>query len=163
MQRRNFLIGAGSAAVGASALIGSGAFTSVEAERQVTVETAGDAQAYLALTGDEEYVSSESEGMLTIDLGGATTTNNGGGFNDDAITTVEAVDIENRGTNDVDVTVDDTELGAGVTATINNGPLTLPAGNTEERAIEFVVDTLNEDPDGTQDLGILTIEATDST
>ena len=47
MQRRNFLIGAAGTAIGGSALVGSGAFTSVEADRSIDVSTAGDQSALL--------------------------------------------------------------------------------------------------------------------
>lgn len=50
MKRRNFLVGLGAFAGGGSVTVGSGAFASTEAERIVTVETAGDDRAYLRLT-----------------------------------------------------------------------------------------------------------------
>ena len=49
MDRRKFLVGLGSASVGGSALIGSGAFSRVEAQRSVTIEVAEDPDAYLGL------------------------------------------------------------------------------------------------------------------
>lgn len=50
MKRRNFVVGLGAFAAGGGVTVGSGAFSSVEAERTVTVETAGDDEAYLRLT-----------------------------------------------------------------------------------------------------------------
>ena len=50
MNRRNVLIGLGGLVAGGGALIGTGAFDTVEAERTVSVETAGDAAALLAFS-----------------------------------------------------------------------------------------------------------------
>lgn len=53
MKRRTFVLGLGTTATGSGAMIGSGAFSSAEAERTVSVETANDSDAYLALTEPE--------------------------------------------------------------------------------------------------------------
>lgn len=50
MKRRNFILGLGVTVAGSGVAVGSGAFSSVEAERTVTVETATDDNAYLRLT-----------------------------------------------------------------------------------------------------------------
>ncbi|MFA9415777.1 hypothetical protein [Natrinema sp. HArc-T2] len=88
MERRKFLIGAGSTAIGASALVGSGAFTSVSANRKLVVETADDADALLALEAEgtpnaNEYVD-ETGNAISIDISTAA----GDGVNDDAKTIV---------------------------------------------------------------------------
>lgn len=49
MRRRRLLTGLGTLAGGSSLALGTGAFTSVEAERSVTVDTADDAYAFLRL------------------------------------------------------------------------------------------------------------------
>lgn len=49
MRRRTFMLGLGTTAAGGASLIGSGAFTSVEAERTISVETAADSDAFLKL------------------------------------------------------------------------------------------------------------------
>ena len=70
MQRRNFLVGIGSASVGGSALLGSGAFSRVESHRNVTVEVAEDPDAYLGLdkcdTPNGSYVDIDDNGHLEI-------------------------------------------------------------------------------------------------
>ena len=70
MQRRNFLVGLGSASVGGSALLGSGAFSRVESHRNVTVEVAEDPDAYLGLdkcdTPNGSYVDIDDNGHLEI-------------------------------------------------------------------------------------------------
>ncbi len=102
MERRKFLIGAGSAAVGTSALIGSGAFTQVKADREVKIKVADDNDALLAFQASEgpngDYAE-ESNGTLTID-----TSNLGGssGVNQDASTRIRDVfEIQNEGTQTV--------------------------------------------------------------
>ena len=104
MERRKFLIGAAGTAIGGSALVGSGAFTSVEAERDVTVEVGGDNDAYLGLEAERDDIISDDGGsdQLTIDLGSETTEEGGEGFNQEAITKVEGVfSITNQGTQEV--------------------------------------------------------------
>jgi hypothetical protein len=71
MQRRQFLIGAGSAALGGSALLGSGAFTRVESHRGVTVQVAEDPSAYLGLakcpgSANGSYAWLDGEGHLEV-------------------------------------------------------------------------------------------------
>lgn len=57
MKRRKFIWGTGAAATSGASLLGSGAFSSVEAERRVKVEVADDNEAFLALKqlGDGKY------------------------------------------------------------------------------------------------------------
>jgi hypothetical protein len=63
MQRRKFIIGAGALASGSAAAVGTGAFSSAQAERSFSVSTSGDASAQLALEGiDGEYVSDDGVG-----------------------------------------------------------------------------------------------------
>jgi len=75
MERRKFMIGAGSTAIGASAIVGSGAFSRVESERSVTVEVASDSDAYLRMAPIESsansgnFVEEDDYGHLEIDIG----------------------------------------------------------------------------------------------
>ena len=104
MERRKFVIGMGSLAAGSAAAVGTGAFTSVEAERDVTVEVGGDNDAYLGLEAERDDIISDDgdSGQLTIDLGSETTEEGGEGFNQEAITKVEGVfRITNQGTREV--------------------------------------------------------------
>jgi len=104
MNRRNALIGLGAIATGGGALFGSGAFTSVEADRTVSVDTAGDGSAYLQLNGDGNYVTDDGgSSTLTIDLGQV---NSGDGFNENARTVVEgAVTATNNAADGQDIVV----------------------------------------------------------
>ena len=127
MERRKFLIGAGALAAGGAAAMGSGAFTSVTADRDVEVAVAEDADAFLSLspatdedgdelpnaafaeqTGDEETIEFNIDG----DAEGV----DGSGLNPNATTVIaEIFDIENQGTQEVgvQVTADLGDLGDG--------------------------------------------------
>ncbi|MCY4731416.1 hypothetical protein KY092_12725 [Natronomonas gomsonensis] len=128
MERRKFLIGAGSAAVGASALVGSGAFTSVSAERTVSVNVADDNNAYLALdptTGKNSVFADKSDSgevSVTLDNSGE----GGQGINQDAKTKVhELFEVKNQGTEGAivyvpptSVTIGGTQVLSGINGTI---------------------------------------------
>ena len=118
MERRKFVIGAGALATGSAAAIGTGAFTSVEADRQVEVNVVDDADAYLGLSAldepNSEYVD-ESGDTVAIDI---TDTDAGGqGLNPNATTVIEdLLEVTNQGTNDgvgVWVEVDLGDIGDG--------------------------------------------------
>ena len=110
MNRRNVLIGLGGLVAGGGALVSTGAFDTVEAERTVSVETAGDAEAFLALEPaerdvadgeDENAFVEETDGTIEITFGdddGAT----GGGLNLNARTVFDDLFvIRNQGTQTV--------------------------------------------------------------
>ena len=82
MDRRKFVLGVGALAAGGAAAVGSGAFTSVEADRDVSVSVADDADALLALRDetDGEIVRQNGSGQLVIDFGAGPAT----GVNADA-------------------------------------------------------------------------------
>jgi len=84
MQRRKFIAGLGSLAAAGAAGIGTGAFSGVRAERDVSLEVSGDGNAYLGLEPTSPYASFDSDGALTLDF---TSDGNGnGGLNPDANT-----------------------------------------------------------------------------
>jgi hypothetical protein len=79
MQRRKFLIGAGSAAVGASALVGSGAYSAMTASRDANINVVNDGSGLVALrSGTLSDVVRESDGQLMVDF---TADGNAGGVN----------------------------------------------------------------------------------
>jgi hypothetical protein len=108
MQRRKLLAAMGSIAAGGAAAVGTGAFTSVSAERSVDVNVADDADALLAIRRDtrdgetpnaQEYVD-VSGGTVSIDLTG--TDSGATGVNDEATTVIDdLLAIENQGTQGV--------------------------------------------------------------
>lgn len=123
--RRSVLIGLGGLVAGGGALIGTGAFTTVEAQRTVNVETAGDANAFLGLEAvdrsdtssatpgtatpsdatQNEYVR-ETDGTIEINLDGSgddeDSDDAGAGLNQNAKTTFRnLVTVSNNGTQDI--------------------------------------------------------------
>jgi len=124
MQRRNLLIGMGSLAAGGAATIGTGAFTSVEADRDISVEVAGDQSALLAFkkatTGEDgagnvtpnaqDYVTLPGNGQLALDFTGSD--NGATGLNDNASSKFSNLfDIVNQGTQEVEVFVSPDQPG----------------------------------------------------
>ena len=108
MDRRKFIAGLGSLTAAGAAGIGTGAFTSVQAERDITVETAGDASALLGISpasGANGQYASTSGGTVSLDF----TSNDEAsdtGLNDEAKVNIEDVlNITNNGTQSVYVTV----------------------------------------------------------
>jgi hypothetical protein len=105
MQRRKLIAAVGSLAAGGAATVGTGAFTTVQADRTVEVEVAGDADAYLRLaaTGSpnsDAYVSTD-DGQVSFDFssdGGG----EGSGFNLDSVTVIDSLlQVANQGAQSV--------------------------------------------------------------
>lgn len=102
----------GALASGTAGVVGSGAFTSVEANRDLTIGVTGDASALLSIKPAEEggsvtenadeYVIEESDGTIAIDL--SSTSQGANGFNKDATTIIDALlDFTNQGTQPINV------------------------------------------------------------
>jgi hypothetical protein len=113
----------GSLAAGSAATIGTGAFTSVTADRSVNVEVAGDKQAYLGIQAvntspNSKYVE-KSDGTVSLDFSGTdgdgSPLNSGAdGFNSNATTQIDnLLAVKNQGTQEVGFYVDITAAGAG--------------------------------------------------
>ena len=98
VSRRTFLVGIGATAAGGGALIATGAFTTVEAERTLTLETASDDDAFLGLQIRDD-LAAEGD-MIGLDF------DNAPGFNLQAFTRLDKVLlVTNNGTQeDVEVT-----------------------------------------------------------
>ena len=126
MDRRKFLVGVGSASIGGSALIGSGAFSRVEAQRAVSIQVAEDPDAYLGLDKcrypdyEGEYVPNGSyahldeNGHLAIQMNEANPHHPdddlGAGVNSNSRTWFDRVfQICNQGKQTVCVWIDDKE------------------------------------------------------
>jgi len=117
MQRRKFIAGMGSLAAAGAAGIGTGAFTSVEADRSLSIDTAGDANAFLGFTkaGDgsgpypnaQEYVTLPEDGQLSLDFTQSDdTAGSASGINENAKTTFDNLfDVTNNGTQEVVLSV----------------------------------------------------------
>ncbi len=68
MRRRKFLIGMGSLAAGGAAAMGTGAFTTASAERQVEVRVASDSSGYIGLFDTDSPYSSVNNGQIALDF-----------------------------------------------------------------------------------------------
>ena len=74
LRRRTLLLGAGALFAGGGAMLGTGAFTTVQAERTVEVETAGDSNALLTLdiisgsANSAEYAEITGNGLLEVTI-----------------------------------------------------------------------------------------------
>jgi len=103
--RRNVLLGAGALVAGGGAVLGTGAFTSVQAERTVDVSTAGDADAFLGLdtiddsANSDEFAEINADGLLTVNVDGV---------NLNAITHIDRVfQVTNNGTQTVTLYIEE--------------------------------------------------------
>ncbi|WP_435066315.1 hypothetical protein [Halobaculum sp. EA56] len=107
MERRKFVIGVGSIAAGGAAAMGTGAFTSAQASRDVDIQVEGDGSAYVGVgrTGhpNGRYLDyNNGEAALNVDDSG----NGGSGVNSDAHTRLNNVfRIRNQGTQTVYATI----------------------------------------------------------
>jgi len=114
--RRSVLFGITSLVSGGGVILGTGAFTSVQAERGVSVETTGDASAFLALDATNAtngaYASETGDdGQLQIDIGNLsdssrdqTVESGGSGVNRNAVTIIKDIFVvRNQGTQTVEV------------------------------------------------------------
>lgn len=147
MQRRKFVIGTGALASGAAAVIGTGAFTSVEADRQVDVQVAEDADAYLGLDNSGEandaYFDTSGD-EYAVDF--ADSGNGGSGVNPNADTVAEDVfTITNQGTQAVEVSLST----SGDLSTQSPGSISAPSSD----GITVALAADDSDTDGTYELG----------
>lgn len=109
MRRRSLIVALGGVVAGSSTVLGTGAFSTVSAERSVTVETVGDGNALLGIapfggpdapsSNASEYVSAPDGGTVAIDIDGV---------NQNAITTIDRLlRVTNNGEETVEVGFDD--------------------------------------------------------
>ncbi len=116
MERRTFVLSVGALAGGGSLALGTGAFSSVEAERDFDVAVSEDASAYLGIEPasgpNGNYANVTDNDTLAIDL---TEENDnigsgiagGEGLNADAVTGIlDVFTLRNQGTQEVEVDVD---------------------------------------------------------
>lgn len=110
MDRRKFVLSVGALAGGGSLALGTGAFSSVEAERDVGVTVADDASAYLGIQpGDGpngDYADTTDNDALAVNLTDSNDNLVGEGINTNAVTTIgDVFQIRNQGTQDIDAAV----------------------------------------------------------
>ena len=144
-------LGGLSAIAGAAA--GTGAFSRTEATRDVNVQVAGDADAYLGLepapdSPNSSYASIDDDGHLQIKMSEGNDDTIGDGVNPNAITNFESVfQITNQGTQRINVWIEhDSEY---VDFEINGQVIESPEESVsvdvgESEIVDIVVDTQEE-------------------
>lgn len=106
MERRKFIAGLGSFTAAGAAGIGTGAFSSVRADRSITVQTAEDPDAYLKLSANSganrNYALVNEDGELVIDFD--SDGDQGEGTNPNAVSKFDEVfRLANHGTGPKDI------------------------------------------------------------
>jgi len=114
MDRRKFMLGVGGSALGGSALLGSGAFTRIESQRDAKIEVAADPDAYLGLdrcpdSPNSSYTRLDESGHLEVDMSPENPTDAGGqGVNSDSQTWFDDVfQVCNQGKQKVGIWIGD--------------------------------------------------------
>lgn len=100
LNRRNTLIGLGTIVAGGGAALGTGAFSTVEADRTVNFGTTDDSDALLAFEVNSETLEGEDgeDGQIEIDVND---------LNENATTTFEgAITVTNNGENDIELSIE---------------------------------------------------------
>lgn len=101
MNRRRYIVGLACLATGATVTVGSGAFTSLEADRDLDVEVADDSNALFTLFAVYYHYVDDENGEFSIDLSG-----DAAEFNDRAFVNFEdLVENTNEGHDDVYVAI----------------------------------------------------------
>lgn len=154
MKRRTLLLWTGALVGSGATVFGTGAVSTVEAQREVTVSVVGDGAAYLSLSpgsGDVAgFVTQDANGVVGIDVGtvdngsGAT----GDGVNDGSVTAIDDVlRIENQGTNTV-------ELSASFPPNCGLVLFTSYGGPTNVAALDEMVNYVTLPPGGFTEVGL---------
>lgn len=117
MPSRRSVLSASVVFAGSLSIVGSGAFSTVSAARQVSINVSDDAEAYLRLDPDDpDYSNSayatEVEGVIKIEIIDKDSSGfKGDGISPFAATTLEEIfPIENQGTQEVQITVESSDL-----------------------------------------------------
>jgi hypothetical protein len=106
MKRRTLLAGLGASAAGSAILFGSGAFTQVEAERDLTIGVDEDSNALLALEAGEVASVFSDSGELVIDTDELSNGNEGFNVNSSVLIGETKQDIVNRNPGEAEVVAD---------------------------------------------------------
>lgn len=124
MERRKFLLGVGSTAIGAGAVIGSSAFSSVEAQRTAEATLVGDDDALLRLVPRrDDYASWDADDRLTLHVDN---------LNQAARTRIEGIyRIQNQGNRTVRVFLDGAEADKPYDGDNDDVPHQVDAGRVQ--------------------------------
>ncbi|MCU4752675.1 hypothetical protein OB919_11930 [Halobacteria archaeon AArc-curdl1] len=102
MNRRTAILGVGSIAIGSTAVLGSGAFSSVDAQRSISINVADDSIAYLAIEVLNDDIASVSDDVLQLTVDEQLSETGGKGVGVDSEYKFRNVfSVTNQGTNPV--------------------------------------------------------------
>lgn len=147
MNRRNVLLGLGTAAAGSGIVFGSGAFTQVQAERDLTIGISEDSNALLELNPNSNLASifqASDTGELVIDTRELSSGNEGFNVGSTVLIGETSTDLVNRNPQDATVvnTLTSTASGTGAAfQLINNFEST--ADSNDEIDIALNLEDLN--------------------
>lgn len=145
MKRRHVLGGIAVVATGSTAALGTGAFSSMQADRSVAVEVAGDDNGFIAIrkaadaesdpgANSEAYVDTSGHTVALDFSSGNDAEDLGDGFNLNSVTRIhDLLEIQNQGTQSVFISVD--LAGMGFVDPAGNNPwvgLAVKSGPTAE-------------------------------
>jgi hypothetical protein len=164
LTRRNALIGMGTVAAGAGIIGGTGAFTSVDADRTVSVQTAGDGSAALQLSEADNAPAEDSDGNSYIVEGddADTLSVNVPDLNVNAKTKINPlINIANNGGEEVGISVSFTDSSDSDISWMSaiNTPSTISAGQNADFGLEFDTTSGGPDPDDGEQEYTMTISA----
>ena len=151
MKRRTALLWTGAIAGSGATVFGTGAFDSVEADRDLSVSVVGDASAYLSLSsgsGDVGgFVTQPANGVVSIDVGTVDngTTTPGDGVNEGTVSAFDdLLRVENQGTGAVAVSASFPATGGVVLFTAYGGPGSVAALDEAGNAVTLGVGASTE-------------------
>jgi hypothetical protein len=129
----------------------SGAFTTVEADRSVDVNTSGDASALLSLDAEspspnaDDYVSG-SGNEIQINLNTTNSAGGGNGINQDALTDVDdLINITNQGSQEVEVHIVMDEGGSSLSNLNNSVDFTVDGSSGGATSVPDTLDRSSTD------------------
>lgn len=158
ISKRQTLLGIGTLTVGSGLILGSGAFSSIQADRTVSISTTGDASASIGLVGNDDDIASteavNGNSVLTIE---------NSILNERSLTEFEsAITVSNNTTTDLDLYIDPLTVefqdNAGNTVTVldflsggssivgESNSISITAGNSADLTI--IIDLMNDGIDG---------------
>lgn len=166
MNRRNVLVGLGTIVAGGGGALATGAFSTVEASRNVVVDTTGDGSAFLGITVNEPYaVNSATDADSAVEIS-LEDSNGDFGFNDNAKTTVSGIiTITNNAADGDDIQVSLDESDSQVVAAADLADVTFSLAETDGSTyktvsagdtvqLDAVVDTTVDSTTGDESLTI---------
>lgn len=160
MKRRNVLTALGTLSASGALTVGSGAFTSVTADRSVTVSVAGDNDAFLRMAPCEngnngEYVTNAGSAAMNLDISPDNDNIDGSGVNTEAFSVFHNVfEICNQGTQPVcvDFVADVPVIPNGAHVPdkygFEDGDLAVVFYRGDDRSAQINVDNLDTDRPG---------------